>query len=341
MRRFVFAWTILVTSFAFGQTPTPTPSATPVPMLRLSLPIITSVPCSGSGKEEAITIEPGPALNKFTVRFSGCQCIVDTATVVPASVANGGGGSLALICGVNNTPPTPAASPTPTPNPTPTPTPSPTPIPSPTPVPTPTTGAVTHVQSCAATHSTSSVASVTCQNVGASTIAVGVSSTVVVGAVTSGCLITAVSDGTNAYHKTLSSPASQSGVGNAYVMYFKYTTAPGTVKISATGVSGCTVDMWADEFRNAADIDQDAIGVSGSGTAINTPLITPSQGAGVFAACIAGGNVQAGSGSPWTQDTVVNGNNAEWLANASGSPLAVKMTEAGGSGWACAAASFR
>lgn len=344
MVKFIFSMILALPIYLVSQTPTPTPS--PVPMMKFVLPIMTPVPCSGPNnvnKEEQISIEPGPSLNMFRVRFYGCQCIVDTATVVPKSIPSGGGGYLDIICGVNNTSPTPASSPTPTPTPSPTPSPTPTasptptpvpsPTPSPSPTPTPIPGVATHVQSCTPSHFVGTSNTITCNNVGANLLVVGVS--------TNGCQAS-VSDGTNTFTPTLKSPSVQSGIGNASIYYFNYSTAKGTANINVKLLNCCcTIDLFADEFSGVSSLDTDVASISTSGSSINLQnSLTPSKDGNVnYAVCTAGGNIISGV-SPWTQQKIVNGNDAEWIAPADALPKSNLFTQTG-NGWACIAASFK
>lgn len=153
----------------------------------------------------------------------------------------------------------------------------------------------------------------------------------------------AVTNGTNVYTRAPSSPASLAGMGTAYIFFFDYITAPGTVSItvSFSGCSGSSMDIWADEFSGVSVLDVDAKATSGTGTTINSPSLTPSQAnEALFNVCLAGGTIGAVS-TPWSMDPVSNGNDAAWMIAPDTSARAVGYIQSGGSGWACAEAAFK
>ena len=316
-------------SSLFSQTPTPTP--TPVPLAPANFPTLCTslwitptigVPpaVAGCSAPESMCISPTGTIGHFRYTINSCYCKV-TSGGVDAT----GAGIVDLDCTIQASPPVPVPTPTPTPTPTPSPTPTatPTPTPSPTPVPTPTpTPAVsTHVSSCVAAHSSSNVATMQCPNIGANLLAIGV---------TGPCAITNVSDGTNQFNKSPKSP-SLSGAGDAYIFWNSYSSSPGSITITAK--SGCnSIDLWGVEFGGVSGIHLDIAG--------SLPSITPDSGEAVFATCIASGNISIGSTSPWTQETIENGNDAEWIVNAPNVLTAVKFSQSGTT-FGCVEASFK
>jgi hypothetical protein len=95
---------------------------------------------------------------------------------------------------------------------------------------------------------------------------------------------TTVSDGTNTYTITPNSPSTfDASSGQSYLFYWIATGTPGAT-ITATFTNTIVFsDIWVDEFSASGTISFDTDGKgTGSGTAINTPSLTPAQSGELF-----------------------------------------------------------
>ena len=138
-----------------------------------------------------------------------------------------------------------------------------------------------------------------------------------------------ISDGTNTYTITPHSPAT----GMVWIAYAANVKS-GSPTVSCTVPSGDDAGMWALEFKGVGALDTDAYATSSSGTAVDTPTLTPSvAGEAPFAIAVVGGNVTAAGGG-WTLcPTTEDGNAREYQILTSTTATAVNMTETGGTGW--------
>jgi hypothetical protein len=124
--------------------------------------------------------------------------------------------------------------------------------------------------------------------------------------------ITSVTDGTNTYTKTPSSPAPGN---NSYVFHHYYPTAPGNITVTvSTGISS-TITGWMHEYSASCGtptVDIDA-GGTGTGTTVNTPPVTTlHSNTLLYNQTHSSGSISAAGGG-WIGNGVINGHDSEYM----------------------------
>jgi hypothetical protein len=202
----------------------------------------------------------------------------------------------------------------------------------------PSFAATAHVQSCTPTTATATSLAITCNGVGANTVTLGIAIE------TSGNTVSTVSDGTNTYVKSTSSPCVNGTNNRTYIYSFTYGSAPGNRTITVTPNASSSITIFASEFSGSSGtLDVDGSGTcTGTGTTFNLPTLTPpSSGDFLYAVCSDLTSTVNGKTGSWTNETVTNGDVAQWQVNVGTSAVAVGVTSTASSGWSCMEAAYK
>jgi hypothetical protein len=166
----------------------------------------------------------------------------------------------------------------------------------------------------------------------------GVGANLVVFSIDTPAAITSVTDGTNAYTKSPSSPAPGN---NAYVYYRYYPTAPGNRTVTVTTATSSTITIWMHEFSASCGtptLDVDAKG-TGSGTTVNSPPVTTLHtNTLLFNQTHSSGAISAAGGG-WTGTGMINGHDSEYMFGSAIAPYVPNYTNTNSS-WSGVTAAF-
>jgi hypothetical protein len=131
----------------------------------------------------------------------------------------------------------------------------------------------------------------------------------------------------NSYTVTPNSPSPSNAAGNTWLAYLLIAPSNATKTIILSWTNSFSVEVWAEEFSISSGtqvFDKDVTG-TGTGTAINTPSITPTfSGELLFSAMACQGTASAPVAYPSTQGLwtgtvggIQSGNDAEFILSAS------------------------